>query len=121
MIIFVYTWKDTREVHIFLTDEELTKSVRTMQTDEEAILIFGPKNRNLKIFENELGVSLKTRGKQLVIEGSESKVIQVGNIISQLEQLSESKESIEPLEILNAIRLSKEGKLNRFLAVYEKR
>ncbi|MDN6162252.1 MAG: PhoH family protein [Atopostipes sp.] len=104
---------------MFLTDE-LIKSVRTLQTDEEAMLIFGPENRNLTIFENELGVSLKTRGRQLIISGVESKVIQVGEIISQLERLSEKKESIKPLDILNAIRLSEKNKLNQFLRMYEK-
>lgn len=112
-------WKDIGEVYIFLTDE-LIKSVRTLQTDEEAMLIFGPENRNLTIFENELGVSLKTRGRQLIISGVESKVIQVGEIISQLERLSEKKESIKPLDILNAIRLSEKNKLNQFLRMYEK-
>lgn len=107
-------------MHILLTDE-LIKSVRTMQSDEEAMAIFGPENRNLKIFENELGIFLKTRGKQIIIEGPEEKVIKTGEIFSQLEWLSEKKDSIKPIDILNAIRLSKKDKLDQFFHMYEKK
>lgn len=99
---------------------QLTQSIRTMQTDEEAMALFGPHNSNLAIFENELGVSLNTRGKQLVIKGTEEEVVQVGEIISQLELLMDKKVSIQPMDILNAIRLSKNGKLDQFLRMYEK-
>lgn len=107
-------------MHVFLTDE-LTKSVRTMQTDEEAMIIFGPEDKNLIIFENELGISLSTRGTQLIIKGPESEVIQAEKIISQLEILLEKKNSIESMDILNAIRLSQSGKLDQFLRMYEKK
>lgn len=92
-----------------------------MQTDEEAMVIFGPENRNLKIFENELRISLRTRGRQLIIEGSETEVTEAGEIISQLERLGEKEQSIKPMDILNAIRLSQSGKLDEFLRMYEKK
>lgn len=111
--------KEIGEVHVFLTDK-LTKSVRTMQTDEEAMVIFGPENKNLAIFESELDISLKTRGRQLIIEGLETDVLAAGEIISQLEILSEQEESIKPMDILNAIRLSRNGELDQFLRMYEK-
>lgn len=99
---------------------QLTQSIKTMQTDEEAMAIFGPQNSNLAIFENELGVSLSTRGKQLIISGTEEKVVQVGEIISQLELLLGKKIPIQSMDILNAIRLSENGKLDQFLRMYEK-
>lgn len=99
---------------------QLTQSIRTMQTDEEAMGIFGPQNGNLAIFENELGVSLSTRGKQLIIKGTEAEVVQVGEIISQLEFLAEKKIAIKPMDILNAIRLSKSENLDQFIRMYEK-
>lgn len=110
----------TGEVQISLTDE-LTKSVRTLPTDEDALIIFGPENQNLKIIENELGVSLMSRGRQLILEGPEAKVVEVGQIISQLEQLAEKEATIKPMDILNAIRLSQRGKLSDFLRLYEKK
>ncbi len=118
VLIFRYNNK-LGEVRESLTDE-LTQSVRTMQTDEEAMVIFGPENKNINIFENELGVSLSTRGRQLFINGPEDEVIQTGKIVSQLEILAERQNAIQPLDILNAIRLSKEGKLDEFLRMYEK-
>jgi len=106
-------------VHEFLTKQP-TQSIRTMQNDEQAMTIFGPQNSNLDIFENELGVSLTTNGKQLIINGSKEAVVQVGEIISQLELLANKKVTIQPMDIVNAIRLSKQGKLDQFIRMYEK-
>lgn len=96
-----------------------TQSIRTMQTDEQAMAIFGPQNSYLSIFENELDVSLATRGKQLVISGSEEDVLQVGEIISQLELLLEKNKTVKPIDLLNAIRLSKSDQLDQFIRMYE--
>lgn len=101
--------------------DELTKSVRTMQNDDLAITIFGPGNQNFNIFENELGISLKNRGKKLIIEGPESKVIETGKILSQLEHLSKKEHSVQAIDILNAIRLSKKDQLDQFIHMYEKK
>lgn len=102
-----------------LTNEPI-QSIRTIQDDEQAMAIFGPKNDHLAIFENELDVSLNTRGKQLIIEGSEEVVLQVGEIISQLELLLSKQKTIKPMDLINAIRLSKSGNLDQFLRMYEK-
>lgn len=91
-----------------------------MQTDELAMTIFGAHNNNLAIFENELNVTLNTRGNQLSISGSEEDVLRVGEIISQLELLTNKQNIIEPMDIINAIRLSKDGKLDQFMRMYEK-
>lgn len=100
--------------------KELTQSIRTMQSDEQAMAIFGPQNSNLSIFEDELGVTLNTRGNQLIINGTEEEVLQMGEILAQLEQLGEKKITIQPMDIINAIRLSKDGKLDQFIRMYEK-
>ncbi len=102
-----------------LTNEPI-QSIRTIQDDEQAMAIFGPQNDHLAIFENELDVSLNTRGKQLIIEGSEEVVLQVGEIISQLELLLSKQKTIKPMDLINAIRLSKSGNLDQFLRMYEK-
>lgn len=96
------------------------QSIRTMHSDEQAMTIFGAQNSNLSIFERELGVSLNTRGKQLVISGSEEVVLQVGEIIAQLEILAEKINTIKPMDIINAIRLSESGQLDQFIRMYEK-
>lgn len=102
-----------------LTNEQ-TQSIRTMQSDEQAMTIFGPQNSHLTIFEQELDVSLSTRGKQLIIKGSEEDVFQVGEIISHLEVLSKKNITIKAMDINNAMRLSENGQLDQFLRIYEK-
>lgn len=106
---------------IYLTqNDNLTQSVRTVQSDENAMMIFGPQNKNLFIFEEELDISLNTRGNQLIINGIEKDVLLMGEIITQLEALSSNIPTIEPMDIMNAIRLAKKGKLNDFIRMYEK-
>ncbi|HZK23357.1 MAG TPA: PhoH family protein [Atopostipes sp.] len=82
--------------------------------------VFGPQNSYLPIFEKELGVALSTRGRQLIINGEEKNVLLVGEIISELEVLSEKNLSIKPMDILNAVRLAKTGQLDQFIRMYEK-
>lgn len=102
-----------------ILNNELTQSIRTIQSDDHAMAIFGPKNSNLPLFESELDVTLNTRGKQLIINGTEESIIQLGEIIAQLELLVENKKNIKPMDIINAVRLSKDGKLDQFIRMYE--
>lgn len=102
-----------------MTNEQ-TQSIRTMQSDEQAMAIFGPQNSYLAIFEKELEVDLSTRGNQLIINGEEKNVLMVGEIISELEGLREKRVSIKPMDILNAVRLGKSGQLDQFIRMYEK-
>lgn len=102
-----------------MTNEQ-TQSIRTMQSDEQAMAVFGPQNSYLAIFEKELEVNLSTRGKQLIINGEEKNVLMVGEIISELEVLREKNISIKPMDILNAVRLAKSGQLDQFIRMYEK-
>ena len=102
-----------------MTNEQ-TQSIRTMQSDEQAMAVFGPQNSYLSIFEKELELELSTRGEQLIINGEEKNVLMMGEIISELESLREKNISIKPMDILNAVRLAKSGQLEQFIRMYEK-
>lgn len=102
-----------------MTNEQ-TQSIRTMQSDEQAMAVFGPQNSYLSIFEKELELELSTRGEQLIINGEEKNVLMMGEIISELESLREKNISIKPMDILNAVRLGKSGQLEQFIRMYEK-
>ena len=102
-----------------MTNEQ-TQSIRTMQSDEQAMAVFGPQNSYLSIFEKELELELSTRGEQLIINGEEKNVLMMGEIISELESLREKNISIKPMDILNAVRLAKTGQLDQFIRMYEK-
>lgn len=95
------------------------QSIRTMQSDELAMAIFGPHNNNLTIFESELDVTLNTRDRQLMISGEEDAILLVGEIITQLEILAKKENSIQSMDIINAIRMAKSGQLDHFIRMYE--
>lgn len=81
--------------------------------------LFGPHNRNLKIFERELKVTMNTRGYTLVVEGNKAALQQVAAVIFELEILYEQGYTIQPMDLVNAIRMAKIDKLDLLPHMYE--
>ncbi len=57
----------------------------TLQGDNEAKLLFGPHDQNIKIIEEETGVSIYGRGLTLSIEGPDKKAVE--NVIAVIREL----------------------------------
>lgn len=95
------------------------QSVRTFNDPDAAISIFGAQNRYLDLIEEELAVTINARGNKVILNGEESQVILVGEIISQLEFLHEKGHQIKESDVLSAIRLAKSGQINQFIKMYE--
>lgn len=95
------------------------QSVRTFKDDEMAMSLFGAQNKNLDLMEDELNITLSSRGNKLVLNGEEENVIQAGEIFSQLELLYDKGIRVKSSDILSAIRLTEQGNLNQFIKMYE--
>ena len=102
----------------FLTDQTF-QSVRTFEDPEAAIAIFGSQNSYLALVEEELDITLSTRGNKMILKGEEDRVTLAGEIISQLEFLYEKNSQITESDVLSAIRLAKSGQINQFIKMYE--
>lgn len=95
------------------------QSVRTFKDDEMAMSLFGAQNKNLDLMEDELSITLNSRGNKLILNGEEEDVIQAGEIFSQLELLYDKGIRVKSSDILSAIRLAEQDNLNQFIKMYE--
>lgn len=85
------------------------------------LALMGNQDQYLKHFEDEFQVSLSVRGEQLTITGpDEQDVDEVADIIRMLLQLLEKGTSPKMMDIVTAIRMSKDHKLEYFLHLYER-
>jgi len=101
-----------------LTDNTF-QSVRTFKDDEMAMSLFGAQNRNLELMEDELNITLNSRGNKLILNGNEENVVKAGEIFSQLELLYDKGIRIKQSDILSAIRFAEQDNVNQFIKMYE--
>lgn len=95
------------------------KKVRIFDDSERAIALFGAQNNHLKLLEEELSVSINSRGSQVEILGESQAVEQTDGILSELEHLIEKGNRIKRSDVLSAVRMAQQGKLSQFLKMYE--
>ncbi|WP_075982344.1 PhoH family protein [Bacillus massilinigeriensis] len=101
-----------------MTDDLITINVQ-LENHHEAINLLGNADSNLKILEQELGVSIVTRGEQIGVSGDPEKVEIVGQIINKLLQIIRKGITISGRDVVYAIQLSKKGTLDYFTDIYD--
>jgi phosphate starvation-inducible protein PhoH and related proteins len=62
----------------------MTKKEITLQSDNEAKLLCGPHDDNLRLIEKELGISIYGRGHHVILEGAKGKVENAIKLINEL-------------------------------------
>lgn len=102
-----------------MVDNDKSKKVLTFENMEHAIALFGAQNNHLDLIEEELEVSLNSRGNQLEIKGNEKDAALAAEIMEQLEALLEKGIRVGRADVVNATRMAKSGKLSQFLRIYE--
>ncbi len=76
----------------------------TLQSDDEAKLLCGSHDANLKLIEKELGVSVYGRGNTVVLEGAKEKVTDALKLIQELLITIRKGGQIKKHEVLYAIK-----------------
>ena len=99
--------------------EELVMMKQQVENPNEAIALFGNQDAHLKILEDELHVSIVTRGESLNVSGELANVELVDKIIHQLLQVIRKGVSISERDILYIVQLAKENNIDSFLELYE--
>ncbi|MHC0035869.1 PhoH family protein [Pseudoneobacillus sp. C159] len=101
----------------------MTEEIKTMdlQLDnpDEALNLFGNSDTHLKLIEQELAVSVITRGESVIVSGSPLKVELVGKILDKLLYLIRKGITISGREVIYAIQLANKGTLDYFTEIYE--
>ena len=99
--------------------EKLTTISVQLENPAEAITLLGNSDQNLKTIEEELHVSIITRGESVSLSGDEDKVIMAGQIIDRLIFVIRKGINISQRDVLYAIQMAQKGTLDYFVNLYE--
>ncbi|MEH7414089.1 PhoH family protein [Neobacillus drentensis] len=99
--------------------EKLTTINVQLENPAEAITLLGNSDQNLKTLEEELNVSVITRGESVSLSGDEDKVLMAGQIIDRLIFVIRKGINISQRDVLYAIQMAQKGTLDYFVNLYE--
>ncbi|GIO27581.1 PhoH family protein [Ornithinibacillus bavariensis] len=86
---------------------------------EEALELFGNNDRYLKHMEDKLNVSIVTRGEKVSVSGTDVDIAVVQDVLLTLLQVVRKGITISERDIVYAIELAKDGKINQFETLFE--
>lgn len=99
--------------------EQLVEMNQQLENHNEAIALFGVNDAHLKIIENELEVSIVTRGESVRVSGTNEAVALVEGILQQLLVVIRKGISISERDVAYAVQLGLQGNLAHFEKLYE--
>ncbi|TGB04266.1 PhoH family protein [Halobacillus salinus] len=85
----------------------------------EALALFGTEDRNLKQIEEQLKVTIISRGEHVRVSGPTEHVKLVEGILMSVLNLIRKGLTITERDIVYAVELAKKGKINQFEALFE--
>lgn len=98
--------------------EKLTTVNVQLENPNEAIALFGNSDSNLKMIEQELLVSIVTRGESISISGDSEKVETAERILDKLAFVVRRGITISQRDVKYAIQMSEKGTLDYFQDLY---
>ncbi|ASN05194.1 PhoH family protein [Virgibacillus necropolis] len=90
-----------------------------LTNSNEALALFGTNDKNLKQIEDKLDVSIVTRGEKVSVSGSDDANTLVQDILLSLLTIIRKGLTIAERDVVYAIELAKEGKINQFETLFE--
>ncbi|MFP7297590.1 PhoH family protein [Neobacillus niacini] len=90
-----------------------------LENPTEAIALIGNADANLKIIEDELKVSIVTRGESVSLSGDEERVILASQILDKLIFVIRKGVTISQRDVLSAIQMAQKGTLDYFDNLYD--
>lgn len=90
-----------------------------LENPNEAITLFGNSDSNLKIFEQELQVSVISRGEAIHVAGPPENAELAASVLDKLVHVIRKGIAIGPRDVLYAIELARKGTLDYFENLFE--
>ncbi|WP_042458530.1 PhoH family protein [Neobacillus dielmonensis] len=90
-----------------------------LENPTEAIALLGNSDQNLKIIEQELGVSVITRGESVSLSGDAEKTALAGAVIDKLMAVIRKGINISQTDVLYAVQMAQKGTLEYFGNLYD--
>ncbi|AGK54964.1 PhoH family protein [Bacillus sp. 1NLA3E] len=101
-----------------MTEERKTVDVK-LNNQNEAITLFGNSDANLKVIEQELQVSIITRGESLTISGPAEQLELAAKVINKLIEVIKKGITISQRDVSYAVGMVMKGTLDYFGELYE--
>lgn len=98
--------------------EELVTMNQQLENPNEAIALFGNNDVHLKRMEEELTVSIVTRGEAVFVSGSSEHVNLVDELLKSLLHIIRKGINISERDVIYAINMAREQKLDQFEQLY---
>ncbi|MEH7343756.1 PhoH family protein [Bacillus sp. JJ1532] len=101
----------------------MTEDLKTMnvqlENPNEAMSLIGNSDANIKMIEQELSVSIVTRGENIFVSGEMEQVGMVGKLLSELLQVIRKGINISQRDVMYGIQMAKKGTLDYFSDLYD--
>lgn len=101
-----------------MTEELKTLNIH-LQSANEAAALFGNTDGNLKIIEQELHVSIVTRGEKVHLFGEEVQIELARQVLEKLLSIIRKDINISQRDVMYAIQMAEKGTLEYFEDLYE--
>ncbi|NEU32364.1 PhoH family protein [bacterium LRH843] len=99
-----------------------TKTIQLeLDNANESQALIGPNDRHLKRLEEKLGITLVTRGEEIVVKGESEKISLVKSIIETLVLLIRKGISISERDVVYAVQLGEQNRLDELLELYDEK
>jgi phosphate starvation-inducible protein PhoH and related proteins len=99
--------------------EEFVTISQQLENANEAIALFGIHDAHLKRLEEELGVSIITRGEKVSVSGTPEQVQLVDDLLRHLLIIIRKGITISERDVMYAVQLAKKGALDYLISLYE--
>lgn len=101
-----------------MTEDLKTVNVQ-LDNPNEALALLGNGDSHIKIMEQELNVSIITRGESVFVSGEPEQVEMVSNVLTELLQIIRKGIHINQRDVLYALQMVKKGSLDYFGDLYD--
>ncbi|MBN9653723.1 AAA family ATPase [Halobacillus litoralis] len=99
--------------------EDLKTMDIQLDNTTEALALFGTEDRNLKQIEEQLKVTIISRGEQVRVSGQAEHVQLVEEILNSVLAIIRKGLTVTERDVVYAVELAKKGKINQFEALFE--
>lgn len=87
---------------------------------EDMHALFGTQDKNLKLIEEMMNLTINSRGNKIEVVGSEESGQIIEQILSKLQELINKDISISEPDVVTAIKMAQEGTLDYYVSMYDK-
>ncbi|MGN8645518.1 PhoH family protein [Gracilibacillus sp. HCP3S3_G5_1] len=99
--------------------EDLKMIDLQLENPNEALTLFGTEDRHLKQLEEQLQVSITSRGEQISVSGSNTDVTIIQEVLNGLLTIIRKGITITERDIIYAVDLAKKGKIDQLETLFE--